>query len=343
MAKFKRILTFVVIGMGVLGTVGVNLVAWRQVIAMTHFVEERDTAKGRTRPPEELNPIEKAQVIVTGTRVPRPRNTKTPKDFGLDYSRHELQTKRGDRLEAWMIQPANASTVFLLFHGYASSKASLLPLAEALVQQGYATFLVDFYGSGGSSGNSTSIGYYEALDVQAAHEYVIAQWPQQKTVFYGFSMGGAAVMRAVAVGNLQPDGAIVESTFDSLLNTVSIRFTAMELPPRPLADMLLVWGGIHWGFNPYRHNPADYARGVTVPTLVFYGEGDRRVIAEEAAAIYTALPGWKRYWLFPNGGHGLKVRHNPERWQQAISELMVKIEEQSRRQETEVRKQKGKG
>ena len=305
---------------------------------MTQFVDgrERQTGKAqasgraqisRTRPPEKLNLLEKAQVIATGTRVPRPENAKTPEDFGLAYSRHELPTQRQERLEAWMIRPANAAAIFLLFHGYASSKASLLPLAKALVQQGYATFLVDFYGSGGSSGTSTSIGYYEALDVQAAHEYAIEQWPNQKTVLYGFSMGGSAVLRAVAVGNVQADGVIVESTFDRLLNTVSIRFTAMNLPPRPLADLLVIWGGFQWGFNPYEHNPADYARAVKVPALVFYGQGDRRVKETEALAIYNALSGWKRYWSFAKGGHGLKAVHNPDRWQVAIAELWSQIGE----------------
>lgn len=321
MASRKRILTFTVVGIAIAGAVGVNLVAWRQVTRMTQFVDGRS----RTRPPEKLNLLSKVRVIATGVSFPRPENTRTPQDLGLEYTRHELQTSREDRLEAWTIDPPNAKAIFLLFHGYASSKQTLLPIADALVKQGYATFLVDFYGSGGSSGNSTSIGYYEAENVKTAHDYVVAQWPQRKTVLYGFSMGGAAVLRAIAVHDVQPDGAIVESTFDRMLNAVSIRFTAMKLPPRPLADLLMFWGGQRWGFNPYLHNPADYARSVKSPTLVFYGEGDLRVKEKEAVAIYNALPGWKRYWSFPKGGHRPKAIDNLELWQQAISKLLAQI------------------
>src|SRR5581483_2053857 len=58
-----------------------------------------------------------------------------------------------------------ARPLIALFHGYGASKSSLLSAAEALHHLGYGTLLVDFYGSGGSSGSGTASGVKAADDV----------------------------------------------------------------------------------------------------------------------------------------------------------------------------------
>jgi hypothetical protein len=116
---------------------------------------------------------------------------------------------------------------------------------------------VDFYGSGGSSGSGTTIGVNESDDVAATVAYAKTVWPQRKIVLYGISMGGAAVLRAIAVNGVTPDTAIIEATFDSLLNTGKNRFRAMGLPPSPFTELLLFWGSVQQ-FNYFR-NPAQYA------------------------------------------------------------------------------------
>jgi uncharacterized protein len=141
----------------------VNLAAYRQARAFTHFAPPGQ----RTRP-ELLTFGQTAGVLLTGVDVPRPENRETPRAVNLDYERHVFPGGRGVPLEAWLVRRTDPRGTVILFHGHAASKDSQLREAKAFHALGFNAFLVDFYGSGGSGGNETTIGFFEALDVSNA-------------------------------------------------------------------------------------------------------------------------------------------------------------------------------
>lgn len=298
--------------------IGANAVAYMQARAMTRF-----TARGvRTKPPEELDFVAAARAIVTGVTIPRPENTRTPADGGLQFEVHRFGAAHEAVLESWYLPGRRAAPIVVAFHGYAASKSALLPVAQALHQLGYAALLVDFRGSGGSSGSDTSLGYREAHDVAAAVDYAARTWPGRQLVLYGFSMGGAAILRAIAVEGVKPDGIILEATFDTLLNTAKNRFRTMGLPPTPLAQMLMFWGGVQWGFDPFAHNPADYARSVRCPTLILHGERDARVPPAQAQRLTDAIHG-ARLVRFADVPHMLIVNARPDAWKAEVATFLA--------------------
>jgi alpha-beta hydrolase superfamily lysophospholipase len=294
-----------------------NGIAFMHARAMTHFTRDGT----RTPPPESLSYLEKAGVMLTGVCVPRPTIVATPEQVGLSFTTHRLQGDAGE-LEAWHVRRANARGLVLMFHGYASCKAALLPEAKAFHELGYATLLLDFRGSGGSSGSETTIGYTEADDVACAVAFARAEWPGQPLGLYGQSMGSAAILRAVAVHGIQPDALIVESPFDRLLSTVENRFDAMKIPSFPFARLLVFWGGAQHGFNGFEHNPIDHARHVRCPVLHLQGEVDPRVTRQQADAIFEKFSGDKRFVLFPGVGHRPLLSERPDQWQEAVSEFL---------------------
>jgi alpha-beta hydrolase superfamily lysophospholipase len=297
-----------------------NLVAYRHAHAMTHFASEG----ARTARPEALSLLQKAQVLLTGVYLPRPVNKLTPQSVGLQFEVHRFPSTRGIELEAWYVAHPDALGLVAMFHGYTSCKAGLLREAKAFHELGYATFLVDFRGSGGSTGNETTIGVYEADDVDRALEYVRSTWPNQPVVLYGQSMGSAAILRAVAVHGTRADALVVECPFDKLSSTVANRFTAMGLPAFPCTQLLVLWGGVQHGFNGFGHNPVDYAKRMEMPVLLLHGEIDPRVTAEQAKAIFNNFPGTKnRREAFPETGHQSCLDSDPVRWKQAVSEFLA--------------------
>ncbi len=151
-----------------------------------------------------------------------------------------------------MIPRPDARETVVLFHGHAASKDSQLREAKAFHGMAFNALLVDFYGSGGSGGNGTSIGFYEALDVTQAFGCARGLPRSGPVVLYGTSMGAAAVLKAVADDKLQPAALILECPFDSLIGTVRHRFTSRGVPSFPLADLLVFWGGAQEGFNGFR-------------------------------------------------------------------------------------------
>src|SRR4029453_12005735 len=98
-------------------------------------------------------------------------------------------------------------------------------------------------------------------------------------------MGGPAILRAIAAEGAKPDAVILESTFDSLLNTAKNRFHSTGFRRRPFAEIFVFWGSLQGAFNFLSHNPVVYAHAVTCPVLVLHGEKDIRVSIEQARGI----------------------------------------------------------
>lgn len=296
-----------------------NVLAFVHARAMTHFAP----SGAKTLKPEALSRWGKLKVLLTGVNIPRPMNDADPATVGLGYTIQRMERDDGTMLEAWEIAHPKARGRVLLFHGYASCKASLLREARVFHSLGYTVCLVDFRGSGGSAGDVTTVGVREADDVAAA----FAQLRQdgKPCMLYGQSMGSAAILRAVAVHGLQPDALIIECPFDTLRNTVAARFDAMGMPAFPGADLLVFWGGVQQGFNGFTHRPVDYARAVSCPVLLMHGTDDPRVTPVQLESIYENLAGPKELQWFVGAGHVPCCTANPDRWTRSVASFLDEV------------------
>ena len=297
-----------------------NLVAYNQAYAMSHFTAEGE----RTAKPENLSLSGKARVLFCGVTVPRPHGTATPSDVGLQYEELTIQCSNGIRLGAWHCPvPQNTSHgLVLLFHGYGGDKSSVLTEAAHFHALGWSTLLVDFRGSGQSSETYTSIGYFEGEDVAEALRFARATLPYSKFVFFGQSMGAAAILRAASAYGANPDAMIVESVFDSMLTTVKNRFEIMGLPAFPCAQLLMFWGGRQLNFDTFSHNPVNYAKNVTCPCLFLHGSDDPRARIAEARRVYDAVPSAKHFQEFKGAKHESLARHSPEEWNTTVENFL---------------------
>lgn len=301
--------------------VSVNILAFMQARAMTRFVEDGE----RTARPERLSLVERVGVILSGVNIPRPRYTITPAKYNLDFQVHRFVNSTNVTLGAWYVPGDDNRPLVLLFHGYAVTKSSLLTTARVFHDLGYGALLVDFYGSGGSNGSGTTIGVREADDVAAAVDYARRTWKDRKIILYGMSMGGAALLRAIAVNGVHADAIIVESTFDTLLNTGKHRFRVMGVPASPFSELLLFWGSVQNGFNFFTHNPVDYARSARSPALILHGEKDQRVTLEEARTIAAAMGDKARFVPFADVPHMPIVEARPDEWRRAVGEFLRRV------------------
>jgi pimeloyl-ACP methyl ester carboxylesterase len=222
--------------------------------------------------------------------------------LGLSYEARTISAKNGS-LEAWVIRNDDATAWAILFYGYSTSKDSLLEVAARLHRFGMSVVLFDFHGSGGSFGFSTTIGFAEAQDVVNAVNWVRETYGEPAPVLYGFSMGAAAILRAVAFQHLHARALVLHASFDRMLTTVKHRFEMLHVPTFPAAALLVFWGGKLNRFDAFSHNPKDYAAQITIPSLVLHGALDTRVTTEEAQNIFRALSDRKTFHAFPSGIH----------------------------------------
>ena len=307
-----------ILGLLALGFALLNVMAYRHAYRMLHFVDAGD----RTEAPERLTILNKIKTLLVGVNIPRPESFSTPADFELAYTTHRFESGPGIQLEGWFIPREQSKGLILLFHGYASCKGALLEDARAFHELGFSTLTIDFRGSGGSSGRSTSVGYLEAVDVAKTLEYARRTWPEDQTALYGSSMGAAAVLRAISAEGIQPDAVIIEAVFDRMISTVENRFRAMKIPAFPCAQLLTFWGGAQMRFPGLKHNPVDYAVDVKCPALLLHGTEDPRATINQAEAVFKNLNGPKTFEKFEGTGHESCLNAEPEKWKRAVSEFL---------------------
>jgi uncharacterized protein len=297
----------------------VNGLAIMHARAMSQFVNQGQ----RTTCIEKISIREKARTLVSGVRIPRPQNTLTPAFLGLPFETGRISAKNG-QLEVWVIRNDDACAWAILFHGYSSSKDSLLEVAARLHRLGMCVVLVDFHGSGGSFGSTTTIGFAEAQDVVDAVSWVRETYGEPAPVLYGFSMGAAAILRAVAFYRVHARALILHASFDRMLTTVKHRFEMLHVPTFPAAELLVFWGGKLNRFNAFLHNPKDYATQVTIPALVLHGDLDTRVTTEEAQSIFNALRGKKIFHAFPTGVHDPVAEVPEAQWVDVVGSFLLR-------------------
>jgi alpha-beta hydrolase superfamily lysophospholipase len=288
-----------------------NFLAYRHAYAITHFAAR----------PGPVSPLRRALLLLRGVVHLRPTGAATPHDEGLASTTHVFAGATVP-LEGWHVPHAREAGVVLLFHGYRSCKAELLPEARAFHELGYDTFLVDFPGSGGSGGTRTTIGYREASDVARAADHVRRQWPGRPLLLYGQSMGAAAVLRALAVEGVRADAALLASPFGRLLRTVQARFRERGVPAFPYVHCVVFWGGWLHRFDGFAHNPEEYARHVRCPTLLLHGGADPQVSRAQMQVIHDNLCGDRRLHVFEGLGHESFVQKRPEEWKAVVGRFL---------------------
>ncbi|NES69346.1 MAG: hypothetical protein F6K24_31020 [Okeania sp. SIO2D1] len=91
--------------------------------------------------------------------IPRPINSRTTTDLGLEFVTQNIPINSNKWLETWLIPAASSKGTVILFpgQGYVKDKQLLAPI-EIFHSLNYDTVLVDYQGVGGSSGSKTTIG-----------------------------------------------------------------------------------------------------------------------------------------------------------------------------------------
>ncbi len=290
-----------------------NIIAFFHAYKFTHF---GDNTLVRTRDPKELTFIRRIKSLAFGINNPRPTNGQFPtKPF------ETIRLKSNKTIECWLMKTENAKGTVVLFHGFAGEKSSLMEKSDIFQELGYNTLLVDFMGSGGSEGNQTTIGFFEAAEVKTCFDYLKSSG-ENKIYLWGTSMGAVAIMKAIRDYNIQPTGIMIECPFGSMYETVCARFRLMNAPTFPMAGLLVFWGGLQNNFWAFGHNPTEYAKNITCPTLLLYGELDNKVSRAEIDEIFANIKAEKVLKTYPLAGHENYLGKYEREWKTDITNFL---------------------
>jgi uncharacterized protein len=291
-----------------------NLIAIMHGYNFTHFSKENISIKRKS--PKDLSVLEKIKSIILGVENPKPSST-----LAIPYEYKKVQLKSNVRIEIWYNKIENSKGVVILLHGYSAEKTSLLENANYFNELGYSTILTDFMGCGNSEGYQTTIGFYEAENIETVYNFINKDY--DNIILYGNSMGASAIMRAVSLKKINPSSIIIECPFGTMKKTVENRFNNMNIPSFPMANLLTFWGGTMNNFWAFNHNPEDYAKSINQPILLMYGEKDKNVTNEETQNIFHNLQSkYKILKTFPEAGHENYLHRFGEQWKENISQFL---------------------
>lgn len=308
-SRLKKRITWVFIS----ASIFINAIAFFHAWKFTHFAGQY---VAKTSSPEKLTAIDKIRTLFFGVSNPRPQNKSLPKQ-----PFEQVKIKSNVEIACWSIIKENSKGTVIIFHGFSGEKSAMLDKSDEFLNLGYSTLLADFMGSGGSGGNQTTLGYKEAEEVKSAFEYLIMKG-ESKIFLFGTSMGAVAVLKAINDYDLRPSGIIIECPFGSMYETTCARFRIMHAPVFPMAALLVFWGGIQNGFWSFGHNPSGYAKDITCPVLLLYGEKDKNVSLNETQEIYTNLKGKKTLKMYPLAGHENYLIRYKQEWIEDVSRFM---------------------
>ncbi|MBC7508919.1 MAG: alpha/beta hydrolase [Ferruginibacter sp.] len=291
-----------------------NIITAFQAYKFTHFYDA-----GEITVKQDKNGWDKTGEILFGINVEKKLNTiLADTTFETVY----LVTKDNIKLQAWHLKTDSvAKGTVVMFHGHGSTKSAIIKESEAYRKMGYNTFLLDFRAHGSSGGNTTTIGYYEAEDVELAYNY-IKNRGEKNMVLWGISMGAATITKAVNDYALQPNKIILEMPFGSIVKAAEGRIKMMQLPGEPLATLITFWGGAEHGFWAFNMKPVEFAKKINCPVLLQWGKNDPRVSRSEIDMIYANITAPKKLVVYNNAGHESLCKNENDKWMAEVQSFL---------------------
>lgn len=242
----------------------------------------------------------------------------SPADMGLTYQDVTLTTADGLKLVAWHI-PGQKPAAIIVVHGVDANRATVLPQAAMLAQAGFHVLLFDLRGHGQSEGSQLTYGYHEALDVQAALDFLLAQPDIEWVGAMGLSLGGAVVTRAAAI-DPRLQAIVIESSFSSLTEAVNDAFESRSIFPRwPFAPLLIALAEAKVGLN---IDLVDSARDLSTlsprPVLIIHGVNDALLPVDHARRMFQAARPPKELWLVDHLTHASPMSDYPDEYRNRV-------------------------
>ena len=184
-----------------------------------------------------------------------------------------LETESGETIYGWRI--GSEERLAVLFTGNASGVGLEPDRYRVLQELGFSVLHMNYPGYPGSSGRPSEAALEETA--RAAWQEARRTHEPDQIVLYGKSLGGFAVLSLASElgvsGGEQPRGAVVESSFSSVLE---------------LAGELYPWLPVGL-FLKNRMASVDRAPEVTMPVLLLHGDADELIDIAHSRRLHEAL------------------------------------------------------
>lgn len=209
-----------------------------------------------------------------------------PADASIYFRDLTLTAQDGVQIAAWYVPAAVPAPrgAIILAHGLMDRKGTMLQIVPWLHEAGYHVMLLDFRGHGQSEKRPTTVGREEALDVQAALDWLEEAGAAERVGGLGMSMGAAALVNTAG-----QDPRIEALVLDSLFARWNETDFAADYRLSP--DWLV----------PDVPSPIDIISRLHIPILIIHGTADILTEEEHAYRLFDAANEPKQLWINDSG------------------------------------------
>jgi pimeloyl-ACP methyl ester carboxylesterase len=204
----------------------------------------------------------------------------------------DVIARDGVRIAGWYIPAASGKgatrPTLVLAHAQDGDKSDMLPYAEIL-HADYNLVLFDFRNHGQSSGDQSTLGVTEQLDVEAVVDWLESAKQPAHVGLLGVAMGGSAGANA-ADTDARIDALILDSTHATLANSLQAHLEKAGYPlSLPGAWAILLGGLLRTGEDMTAADPVQAVeRSGPRPLLVLVGGRDDSIGPNDGADLESA-------------------------------------------------------
>ena len=257
-----------------------------------------------------------------GTPVRQPVE-QTPADVGLDYREVVVRSSDGLSLSAWWIKKAGSTDAAVLVPGGLDDKSEPYVVETALIYEraGFNVLMLDPRAHGGSGGERVTLGYQEVRDVRGALSWLEERgFEPSSVVLHGWSMGGAAVVRAAPGSSVA--AVVEEATYADLSPLLREELPEASGLPAFFNPGIFLMGRLLLGIDPWAVRPVNEVKQLSregVPFMIIHSREDDVVPFEHAESFAAAYPD-AVFWELKGYDHVAAYTH-PEYQERLVSFL----------------------
>ena len=229
-----------------------------------------------------------------GFKAPRTRETKTPKDFAIDYQEVSIPTISGNnsskKLFGWLLAVKDSHTTIIILHGWGGNAEWMLPIAKPFYQAGMNVLLIDSRCHGNSDGAMFSSLPRFAEDMGSAIDWLKDKHPKrsQKLALLGHSVGAGAVL--LEASRRKDIDAVISVSAFAHPEWMMKRYLGSFHIPKLLINLILAY--VQWliGLRFACFAPISTVCKINAPVLIVHGKADTIVPIDDAHAIIKHCP-----------------------------------------------------
>lgn len=247
-----------------------------------------------------------------------------PAQLGLAFEDASFSTADGLKLSAWWI-PGKGDRSVILVHGRGVDRHEGMRFVQPLHEAGFNLLMLDLRGCGKSQASVSTMSYYERRDVTAAVDYVMRERGSRSTGVFGFSMGAASSIHAMADDERIRAG-IFEGGFAEFSDIIAdAAWTDYRLPRYPLLPLVTALFEWRSGAHISSIRPEEAVRRISPrPVFIIHGSADRRVPIAHGERLFQAAGEPRWLWIAPGGKHTSAWQADPPRAESLAAEFFLK-------------------